>query len=588
MTVELAVPQASGPHSRGLMATPSDRFVAPICAVAICVIGLVLSVAGGCTGLGGSSNVAADSAGTDAIASDATRSDATPTDAAGPAFQTAIDEFAFAIQGDPETLDPGLSSGVHESHVTDQLFEGLTDVPPTSDWAAKPVPGVAARWEVSDDGLVYTFHLRKGAKWSNGEPVTAEDFRWSWMRLLDPKTASRHARVLWIVDGARDFAQGLTDDPSMVGVEVIDAYTLRVRLAYVAPYFLELCHFHPLRPVHRAALEAHGARWTRPENMVSNGPYMLAARVPNRRIQLVKNPHYWDRDAIAITRITVIPLEDSSATVELFESGRLDWTGTVELPSALVPTLALRPTFHNDPYLGVSYYRINVTHPALKDNQVRRALSMAIDRDVIVLLGRGGHRAALTQIPDMPGYTAGDGGLDFEPERARELLAAAGYPGGKGFPSLRIVYNTLENHRRVAEIVKQMWQRHLGIGADLISQEWKVYLESQQSLAYDIGRAGWTGDYRDPLTFLEPWTAGNGNNHTGWSDREYDGLIERSRHEANPAARFALLSRAESVLLRRGPIIPLYHYARPYLLNPAVAGFAPNLLNRHPVKYMSK
>lgn len=505
--------------------------------------------------------------------------------APGTTFETGADQVVFSIGGEPETLDVGKMRGVNESFVGLNLFEGLVEYPLGEGEVA---PGVAERWEVSEDGLTYTFHLRKNAKWSNGDPVTAEDFRWSWLRVLDPATASPYAEMLWIIEGARAFNEGQSNDPSTVGVEVVDPHTLRVKLDYVAPYFLELCAFHTYRPVHRKTVEAHGDEWTRPGKMVSNGPYKLVEWVPNKHVKLVKNDQYWDAANVKIARVTVLPIQDNTTAVNLYESGQLDWTASVNLPAIKVKALSAREDYHEDPYLGVYFYRFNVTHEALKDNKVRRALSLAVDRDAIVRVIKSGHRAAETFVPAMQGYTSGDGDIEFDPEKARKLLAEAGYPGGKGFPSLRILYNTDENHKRVAEMVQQMWSRHLKIPVELVNQEWKVYLKSLDELAYDVSRSGWIGDYHDPMTFLDMWTTGNGNNNTGWSDKEYDGLIEKAKHEPDRQKRLELLTRAETILLQRGPVMPIWHYARAYLLNPAVKGFEPHLLDLHPVKYMHK
>lgn len=500
-------------------------------------------------------------------------------------FQTGPRTFVFALIGEPETLDPGKARGVNENLVVSNLFEGLVDTPLG---AGDPIPGVAERWTISGDGLVYTFHLRPDAKWSNGDPVTAEDFRYSWLRVLDPKTASPYADMLFPIAGAEAFYRGQGADPKSVGVEVVDALTLRVTLAHVAPYFLELCTFYTYLPVHRATVEAHGDRWTRPEHMVSNGPYRLVEWLFNQRVVGEKNPHYWGRDRLGIDRFEALPIEEATTMVTVYESGNLDWSGAVDLPAIKHGILSRRPDYHEDPYLGVYFYRYNVTEPVLVDNRVRQALAMAVDREAIVKVIKMGITPAVTYVPPMPGYIAGETDVRFDPDRARALLTEAGYPGGEGFPRLQLLYNTQENHKRIAEMVQQMWDRHLGITVDLENQEWKVYLKSQQALSYDISRSGWIGDYLDPMTFLGMWTEGNGNNNTGWADREYDGLLTRARFESDPQARLAILRDAETILLQRGPVLPVYHYARAYLLNPAVEGFRPHPQNLHPIKYIRK
>ena len=510
---------------------------------------------------------------------------ATPRAGDATRFVTAADEFTFAIAGEPETLDPGLMRGVNEAAIAFQIFEGLTEYPLGE---GDQQPGVATRWTVSPDGLTYTFFLRADARWSNGDPVTAEDFRYSWLRVLDPKLASPYAEMLFPIKGARDLLEGRITDPALVGVEVVDPQTLRVTLDAVAPFFLELTAFHTYRPVHRATVLAHGDRWTRPENIVTNGPFHPVEWTPDQHLKLVRDAQYWDRENVAFARVNILPIQENSTMVTLFEAGQLDWSGTLDLPTIRINELRRRPEYHEDPYHGVYFYRFNVTLDPLRDNKVRRALSMAVDREAILTVIKSGHRAATTFVPSMPGYVSAEPFDTFDPVKARALLAEAGFPGGKGFPRMSVLYNTQENHKRIAEMIQQMWTRDLGIEVGLQNQEWKVYLKSQASLDYAISRSGWIGDYHDPMTFLELWTTGNGNNNTGWSDREFDGLIDRARHEGDPKVRLEQLRQAEGVLLQRGPVLPIYHYALPYLLNPAVKGFAPHLLNLHPVKYMRK
>ena len=500
-------------------------------------------------------------------------------------FKTPDNGFVFAIGGDPETLDPAKARGVNEGKIIDNLFEGLLDHPLGG---TAPVPGVAARWRVSDDGLTYIFSLRRDARWSNGDPVTADDFRYSWLRVLDRKTAAPYADMLFVIEGAKSYYEGRSEDPSKVGIKVLDAHTLQVRLAYVAPYFLELCAFQTFRPVHRATVSTHGMRWTRPENIVSNGAYVLSEWAAGQRLEARKNPHYWARNAVTLEMFRVVVVQENTTMVNLYESGELDWTGGSDLPAIKMASLSRRSDYHEDPYNGVYFYRFNIDHKTLADARVRRALSFAVNREAIAKVMQGGVRGTGRFVPASEGFPPTREVHQFDPERAQTLLAEAGYPGGRAFPRLRLLYNTQENHKRIAEMVQQMWRRHLGIAVDLENQEWKVYLANIKSRQYQISRSGWIGDYHDPMTFLDLWTTGNGNNNTGWSDREYDALIDKARREGNPRDRLADLSRAEKTLLTRGPILPIYHYARSYLLNPSVEGFRSHRLDRHPIKYMRK
>ncbi len=509
----------------------------------------------------------------------------TARDGAQTTFETGKDRFVFAIGGEPETLDPGRARGVNENKIISNLFEGLVEVPLG---AGPPVPGVAERWQRSEDGREYTFHLRKDAKWSNGDPVTAEDFRYSWMRVLDKSLAAPYADMLYVIEGARDHYEGRNPDPESVAITVVDPHTLKVRLAYVAPFFLELCAFYTYRPVHRATVEALPDRWTRPEHIVVNGPYTLVEWSLNQRLRATQNPHYWGRDALHIREFEALPIQENTTMLTVYEGGGLDWNGSLDLPAIKISTLERRPDYHVNPYLGVYFYRYNVTREALADNRVRQALAMAVDREAITTVIKMGITPSATMVPKMGAYVSAGTDVRFDPKRARALLAEAGYPGGEGFPRMQVLYNTQENHKRIAEMIQQMWARHLNVQADLENQEWKVYLKSQRDLDYDISRSGWIGDYLDPMTFLGMWSTGNGNNNTGWSDKEYDGLLERARHEGDEQRRLDLLRQAEGILLQRGPVLPIYHYARAYLLNPAVEGFEPHPLDLHPIKYIRK
>ena len=500
-------------------------------------------------------------------------------------WQTATDAFVFAISGEPETLDPGRMRGVNESKVCDQMFEGLLEFPLGNGAMA---PGVAERHEVSPDGRTYTFHLRADAKWSNGDAVTAADFRYSWLRVLDKKLASPYADILFVIDGAAAYFKGAEPDPKSVGIEVIDAHTLRVRLAYVAPYFVELAAFHTLRPVHRATVERHGDKWTRPENIVSNGPYQLVEWRPGKHLKMTVNPHHWMAAKLKIRKLTIRPIQENTSVINQYKSGQLDWTGATDLPSLQIGELSRRDDYREDPYIGTYFFRFNVEHGPLKDRRVRRALSFAVDRAAIVKVIKLGFTATGTYVPRQRGYTPPTNAHAFDPVQAKALLSQAGYDGGVGFPRLKLLYNTQENHKQVAEMVQEMWKTHLGIEVELVNQEWKVYLKSLQSQDYQLARSGWIGDYHDPMTFLDMWITGSGNNNTGGGSSTYDGLIERARREPDAAKRMAILSEAETLLLEEAPVLPIKQYARAYLLNPSVSGFAPHTLNQHPVRYISK
>lgn len=493
-----------------------------------------------------------------------------------PAKVSKTQVFRFAIAGEPETLDPSKIRGVIGVQVMINVLEGLVEYPNGN---GPVVPALAERWDLSADGRTYTFHLREGARWSNGEPVTAADVRWSWMRVLDPKQASPNADKLFLIEGARAYHTGQAED--VPAIEVKGPRTLVVRLAYVAPYFLDLAAFPCFRPVHRASVETHGDRFTRPENLVSSGPYRLAERGVGKPIVLRKDERYYGAADVAIDEVRIIPVQENSTMVNLYDAGKLDWSGSTDLPALQMAALARRDDYREVPYNGAYFYLFNVAR--VPDPRVRRALGMAIDRDAIVRVVRGGLRAAPTYVPPLPGTRRPGGALRFDPEAARQLLASAGGPPA----SLQLLYNNNENHKRVAEMVQQMWKLHLGVTVELVNQEWKVYLKTMHNQDFQVARAGWIGIFLDPLAFLARWETGHGQNDSGWSDPEYDGLLEKARREPDPETRLTLLRGAESVLMDRGPVLPIYWYADSHLVRAQVKGMRPYILSLYPVRYLS-
>jgi len=483
---------------------------------------------------------------------------------------------------EPQTLDPTLMTGLPELTLAMALFEGLTGLHPKT---LEPVPGIARSWDISPDGRTYTFHLRP-SRWSDGAPLTAGDFVFAWRRALAPETAAQYAQLLYPIAGARAFNEGKAKDPESLGVRALDALTLEVRLENPLPYFLELTAFGTYYPVPRKALERHGDLWTRPGRLVGNGPFVLAEWRPHDRIVLRKNPAYWDAARVRLEEIQVLAIDDSETAFKKFLKGEVDWIRDVPTPK--VAQAGRLPGFRYCPQLATYFLRCNVRRKPLDDVRVRRALALAVDRDSIArYLLRAGQRPARSLVPPiLPGYTPAEG-PGYDPAEARRLLAEAGFPGGRGFPRLRYLYNTSEAHQQIAEALQYMWRTHLGITITLVNQEWKVYLDSMAHGDYDLARGSWIADYADPTTFLDCFTTGNGNNRTGWSDRRYDALLARAAREANPAERFRLLRDAEALLVDGGvPIIPLYFFANAYLVRPRVRGVEDNVRNCHPFQYI--
>ncbi|HPD15855.1 MAG TPA: peptide ABC transporter substrate-binding protein [Planctomycetota bacterium] len=476
---------------------------------------------------------------------------------------------------EPATLDPAKMTGLHELNIALALFEGLTTLHPRT---LRPVPGVAESWDVSPDGRRYVFRLRP-ARWSNGEPLTAADFVWSWQRVLDPATQAKYASLLYCLEGARPGS-------GPPGFRALDERTLAVRLEAPIPYFLELLAFATFAPVPRSSVEAHQERWTRPGALVSNGPFILAEWRPFEHILLRRNPHYWDVGRVALEEIDVLAVSDAETALKKCLNNELDWIR--ELPGEKVAAAARLPGFRYAPQLNTYFFRFNVGRPPLDDRRVRQALNLAVDKESIArYLLRAGQRPARSFVPPiLPGYTPAEGPA-YDPEQARRLLADAGFPGGRGFPRLALLYNSSGSHQQIAEAIQHMWKAELGIRIALTNQEWGVYQASMQNRDYDIARSSWVADYADPSSFLDCFTTGSGNNRTGWSHAGYDERLALAARETDPARRMAILREAERILVcDEMPILPLYFYVNAYVVHPRVRGVYDNWRNFHPYQYV--
>ena len=488
-------------------------------------------------------------------------------------------------------LDPHLVTGIAEVAVLDALFEGLVAEDPVD---LHPVPGVAERWDVSPDGLTYTFHLRADAKWSDGTPLTARDFVVSWRRILTPSLAADYANLLYIIQGAEAFHKGALADFSQVGVIATDPHTLRVTLEHPAAYFLPLLTHIAWRPVPLAAIEKTGSpyqrgnAWTRPDRIVTNGPFTLKSWQPNQVIVVEKSPTYWDAARVRLQAIHFYPMDSIDAEERAFRAGQLHLTdalppGKIDAYRRDAPDL-----LRIDPYLGTYFYRLNTARPPLTDIRIRRALALAIDRRAIVeKILRGGQQPAVALTPPgTAGYTFAGPGLPTDFAAARQLLKDAGYDGGRGLAPIELLYNNSESHRVVAEAIQEMWHRELGVDVRLLNQELKATFTARRAGAYQILRSVWIGDYLDPATFLEIFRRDGGNNYTNWASGDYDAALFAAARTADPAARNALFQKAETLLLDAAPIIPIYHYTHVFLIQPSVRGWHPTLLDHHPYKYV--
>jgi len=495
-------------------------------------------------------------------------------------------DLVFLNGAEPETLDPHLIVGQPDMRLADALFEGLT----TFDAAANAGPGVAEKWEISPDGCTYLFHLRSDAQWSNGTPVTAEDFVQSWRRVLTPETASEYSYQLHYLKNGRAYNEGKIKDFSQVGVHALDARTLKVELESPTPFFLELCAIPPLFPVPVATIERYGDSWVKPGKLIGNGPYALKEWRVNDHILLEKNPRYWDRAHVAMQTVEVIPTPKANTALNYYLSGLADLSMDKGLiPPALLNELRTRPDFHSAPFLGSYFIRFNASRPPFKDPRVRQAFSMVIDKKLLVeKITRAGEVPAYSLVPPgAAGYQPPEG-LPEDIGRARKLLAEAGYPGGKGFPLVSYLYSEGELNEAIAVELQGMFRSALGVEIGLQRQEWKVYLRSLTTLDYDLARSTWVGDYRDPNTFLDMFVTGGGNNRTGWGNPQYDQLIAEAGRELDPKKRLDLFRSAEHLLVAEQAVIaPLYYYVGIQLYDQnRLGGVEANLLDEHPLKTM--
>jgi oligopeptide transport system substrate-binding protein len=498
----------------------------------------------------------------------------------------------FGNGTEPQGLDPHVVTGIPEMNVVNTLFEGLTVKNP---YTLEPEPGVAQRWDISEDGLVITFHLNPTARWSNGDAMTAADFVWSWQRTLNPAMGNQYAYMLYPLENAEAFATGKLTDFNAVGVKALDKHTLQVRLNTPTPYFIQLMDHHSTYPVHRATIEKFGkatdrfTRWTRAENIVGNGAFRLADWQLNRRIVVQKSDTYWDRDRVKLNGIVFYPTENISSEERMFRVGQLHYTQVIPLDKIPVYRKMKDSPYVNASYLGTYFYLLNTARTPLDDVRVRQALAMAVDRERLnntVLHGTNIPAYSITP-PGTLGYEPPKV-FDFDVQRARQLLAEAGYPDGAGWPGLELVYNTSESHLKIAVALQQMWKDALNIDVTLTNQEWKVYLDSVDQMNFQMARRGWMGDYVDPNNFLDLFLCDGGNNNTGFCDPRYDELIKQKAPRATSREeRYAIFSKAETLLMEQMPILPLYTYTSNHLIHPSVRGIPANLMDYVNFRYVS-
>lgn len=498
----------------------------------------------------------------------------------------------LAIGSEPPTIDPALATDSTSGAIIKNVFEGLTAM----NNEGEVLPAAAESWEVSEDGLTYTFTLRDGNVWSNGDPVTASDFEFAWKRVLNPETASQYASILYVLEGAEAYNSG-EGEADAVGVTAVDEKTLEVKLANPTSFFLELTAFYTYMPVHQATVEAD-ANWALDagDAYVSNGPFSLQEWAHSSHYVLVKSDSYWDAENVALDTVNVQIIEAESTANAEFQAGGIDYLGspysTVSLDA--IDLYRANEELNIAPYAAIYWYKLNTTDEVTSNVNIRKALALAIDRQGLVdNITKGGQLPALGLVPptiagfeDDRGYFA-----DADYDAAKEYLATGLEELGLADASeltINISINTSEAHSTIAQFIQEGWAQNLGINVNIDNTEWQVYLERLNVLDFQVARLGWIADYNDASSFLDMYrTADSGNNDTGWENEEFKSLIDQASAEQDPAVRTDLQLQAEAIIVDEMPVIPLYYYTNLYVVQDHVENMSPDALGNINLKDVS-
>jgi oligopeptide transport system substrate-binding protein len=512
--------------------------------------------------------------------------------AAGTFHTPAFAEIVYnrGNSGEPESLDPHKTSTVYEAHVLRDLFEGLV----AQDKDAGLIPGVAESWTVSDDGMIYTFKLRKDAVWSDGSPVTADDFVYAFRRLEDPATGAQYSSMLYPVKNAEELNTSKAK-PEDLGAKAIDAATLEVTLKAPTPYFLEMLTHQATYPVSKASIEKLGADWIKPGNLVSNGAYTLAEFVPGDHIKLVKNPKFHDAASVKIDTVNYIPTEDRSTAIKRFEAGELDTND--DIPTEQMADLKGKfgDKLHIGPYLGTYYYAIKTDKAPWDNPELRTAISMAIDRDFLAeKVWQNSMLPGYSMVPPgIEGYTSATAKfadlsqIDREDE-AKKIFEKLGYTPEHPL-KMEIRYNTSENHKNTAIAIQEQL-KPLGVEITLLNTDTKTHYSFLQHKGdYDVARAAWIADYKDPENFLGISRKASGINYSNYSSSKFEALMDKAAADGGkPEQRMKELSEAERVLVDDVGVIPLLYYSYKNLISPKIHGFDENVMDVHPTRFITK
>lgn len=496
-----------------------------------------------------------------------------------------VDQAAFVINNgaEPQTLDPSHIQGNVEHRLYTALFEGLVTYDPKT---SRALPGIAESWSFSEGGTVLTFKLRK-AQWSDGVPLTAKDFVGGWLRTLAPETGAEYAYLIGtVVKGAEEYNGG-TGKAEDVGIKALDDRTFQVSLKGPVPYAVDMMAHYAFAGLPMHAIEKYGDEWIKPANWVGDGPFVLKEWKPQEYIFVAKNPKYWDARNVKLESLKFLPIEDLRTSYNMFKNGEIDWDPHVL--NEVLDEVKLRRDYQVGPQFSTYYYIFNTTRKPLDDVRVRKALAMSIDKKGLVdKVTKAGQIPADALVAPMEGYTPATGN-PFNVEEAKQLLAAAGYPNGQGFPKLTVIYNTSDNHKRTAEYVQAEWKRNLGIDVALQNQEWKTFLDTRSnSHDFDISRAGWIADYVDPSTYLDMFLSTSGNNDGLYSNPRYDELCKKAVTMAAGPERNAVLGQAENIFITEDQgIIPFYYYVAQNMIDlDTWGGWFTNPLDVHEWKYI--
>jgi len=498
--------------------------------------------------------------------------------------------FRISQAVDIETLDPAIARTVEDGNVIEQIFEGLTIYNPKD---ASPIPGAAYKWKLSKDLKTYTFYLREDAKWSDGSRLVAKDFIFAWKRILNPKTGSPWAYQLFNIKNAREFYEGKIKSFKDVGLKAVKEQILEVKLLKPQPYFLGWLSHSSMMPVHRDTVDKHERKWTHTKNIVSNGAFIVTYREPKDKVVLKRNKHYWDAKKVFLDEVHFLGIENESTGLNMYETGLLDVDGG-GLPAEQLDSLVTRNDIETANYLGTYFFRFNIRKTPFDNVNVRRAFNLAIDKAVIAeKILKGGRKPASNLVPSGIGWYLPPKGEQFNVEKARRALNSAGYctlgilnVSCKPFPKVELLFNTLGNHKKIAVAMQAMLAQNLGIKINTVNKDYKTIQANAKNGNFLLVRGGWIGDYVDPATFVSLWLTDGGNNLTGWSNAEFDKLLEKAEKTVNLKARANLFGKAEIILNEELPFLPVYFFARLYLKKSYVKGYYTNILDKHSLKYV--